>query len=100
MSAENKCDENTFIMELEKEIARREFESASRDIQTYLSVTKSLNGLLEHEKAAKHLQDFVVDERCEENYSFMLEVNDFRRIHADEKYTVKQVGRKDVDCNR
>lgn len=99
MSAENKCDENTFIMELEKEIAKREFESASRDIKTYLSVTKSLNGLLEHEKAAKHLQDFVVDERCEENYSFMLEVNDFRRIHADEKYTVKQVRRKDMDCN-
>ena len=83
--------ESDVIRELESEIARVEYERAKKDIDTYLLVSKSLDGLLEYEKAAKHLHDFVMEERCEENYLFMMEVKSFKNMHTDTNYTIKQV---------
>ena len=39
----------------------------------------------------KHIKDFVVDERCEENVLFLLDVNEFRKMYNDDNYSQSQV---------
>ena len=80
-----------FIAQLEQTIEEQEYSRASADIQAYLSVSQSLEGLLKNEKAVEHLKDFVVDERCEENVLFLLDVNYFKKIYNDSNYSVSQV---------
>lgn len=80
-----------FIAQLEQSIEEHEYSRSSEDIQAYLSVSQSLEGLLKNEKAVDHLKDFVVDERCEENVLFLLDVNNFKKIYNDGNYSVSQV---------
>ena len=79
-----------FIAQLEQSIEEHEYSRSSEDIQAYLSVSQSLEGLLRNE-AVEHLKDFVVDERCEENVLFLLDVNYFKMIYNDSNYSVSQV---------
>lgn len=80
-----------FIAQLEQSIEEHEYSRSSEDIQAYLSVSQSLEGLLRNEKAVEHLKGFVVDERCEENVLFLLDVNYFKMIYNDSNYSVSQV---------
>ena len=83
--------ESDVIRKLESEIGRVEYERAKKDIDTYLLVSESLDGLLKFDKTAQHLHDFVMEERCEENYLFMTEVKSFKNMYTDTNYTIKQV---------
>ena len=83
--------DTAFIVFLEQNIEDLEYNRASNDIQAYMSVSQSLEGLLRNEKTVDHLKDFVVDERCEENVFFLLDVNEFKKIYNDSNYSISQV---------
>lgn len=83
--------DTAFIAFLEQNIEDLEYKRASDDIQSYMSVSQSLEGLLRNEKTVDHLKDFVVDERCEENVFFLLDVSEFKKIYNDSNYSISQV---------
>lgn len=84
-------EENAFIASLEQAIEEHEYSRASNDVETYMRVSRSLEGLLENEKAVCHLKDFVVDERCEENVLFLLDVSEYKKMYNDNNYKTNQV---------
>ena len=84
-------EENALIVSIEEAIQEAEFSRASTDIDAYMNVSHSLEGLLGNEKCVKHIKDFVVDERCEENVLFLLDVNEFRKMYNDDNYSQSQV---------
>lgn len=91
MSNLNEDMENAVIADLERQIETLEYERSKSDIQSYLSVTQSLEGLLGNEKTVKHIKDFVIDERCEENVFFLMDVSEYKKMYNDENYNVCQV---------
>lgn len=84
-------EENAFIASLEQSIEEHEYSRASNDVETYMRVSHSLEGLMGNEKAVTHLKDFVVDERCEENVLFLLDVNEYKKMYNDNNYKTNQV---------
>ena len=60
MSNLNEDMENAVIADLERQIETLEYERSKSDIQSYLSVTQSLEGLLGNEKTVKHIKDFLL----------------------------------------
>ena len=60
-------------------------------MDAYMSVSQSLEGLLSNEKCLKHIQSFVIEERCEENILFFLDVSEFKRMYNDSNYNLTQV---------
>ena len=84
-------EENAFIASLEQTIEDMEYKRASNDIENYMSVSQSLEGLLGNEKTVNHLKDFVVDERCEENVLFLLDVKEYKKMYSDNNYQTNQV---------
>ena len=90
MSNLNEDMENAVIADLERQIETLEYERSKSDIQSYLSVTQSLEGLLGNEKTVKHIKDFVIDERCEENVFFLMDVSEYKKMYNDENYNVYQ----------
>lgn len=84
-------EENAFIVSIEEAIQEAEFSRASTDVDAYMNVSHSLEGLLGNEKCVKHIKDFVVEERCEENVLFLLDVNEFRKMYNDDNYSQSQV---------
>lgn len=84
-------EENAFIASLEQTIEDMEYKRASNDIESYMSVSQSLEGLLGNEKTVNHLKDFVVEERCEENVLFLLDVKEYKMMYNDNNYKTNQV---------
>ena len=84
-------EENALIVSIEEAIQEAEFSRASTDVDAYMNVSHSLEGLLGNEKCVKHIKDFVVDERCEENVLCLLDVNEFRKMYNDDNYSQSQV---------
>ena len=91
MSNSVEDQENGIIADLEHMIESLEYERSKNDIQTYLRVSQSLEGLLSNEKTVKHMKDFVIDERCEENILFLIDVNEYTKMYGDDNYNPYQV---------
>lgn len=91
MSNSVEDQENGIIADLEHMIESLEYERSKNDIQTYLRVSQSLEGLLSNEKTVKHMKDFVIDERCEENILFLIDVNEYKKMYGDDNYNPYQV---------
>lgn len=91
MNPLNIDEENAFIASLEQTIEEMEYKRATNDIDSFMSVSHSLEGLLGNEKTVNHLKDFVVDERCEENVLFLLDVKEYKKMYNDNNYKTNQV---------
>ena len=98
MSNSVEDQENGIIADLEHMIESLEYERSKNDIQEYLRVSQSLEGLLSNEKTVKHMKDFVIDERCEENILFLIDVNEYKKMYGDDNYNAYQVCPRRI-CN-
>lgn len=90
ISTEPFDEENRIIEQLEEEIEETEYRAASEDLEHVLHVNGSLKGVLNHQRTAQHLIEFMWKERCEESIRFWKDVETYKASFKNQGATSSQ----------